>query len=92
MGAVDVGIGEQDDLVIARLFDVEILPDAGAHGGEMSCTSVFCRALASRAFSTLRILPRMGRIAWVLESVADLAGPAADLPSTMNSSTPRVPR
>ena len=34
MGAVDVGIGEQDDLVIAGFLDVEIIPDAGAHGGE----------------------------------------------------------
>ncbi len=52
----------------------------------MSCTSLFWRALARRAFSTLMILPRIGRTAWNSEFRACLAGPAAELPSTMNSS------
>ena len=49
-------------------------------------TSSFWRARASRAFSTLRIFPLMGRIAWISESLACLAGPAAEAPSTMNNS------
>ncbi len=32
MGAVDVGIGHQDDLVIPQLRDVELVADAGAEG------------------------------------------------------------
>src|SRR3546814_20574393 len=31
MRAVDVGIGHYDDLVVAQLFQVEIVADAGAH-------------------------------------------------------------
>ncbi len=48
--------------------------------------SAFWRALVRRAFSTLMILPRMGRIAWVSLLRACLAGPAAESPSTMKSS------
>ena len=36
-----------------------------------------------RAFSTLMIFPRMGRIAWYSESRPDLAEPPAESPSTM---------
>ncbi len=39
-----------------------------------------------RLFSTLRILPRSGRIAWVLRSRAPTAEPPAESPSTTNSS------
>ena len=48
--------------------------------------SAFWRALSSRAFSTFRILPRMGRIAWIDRSRACLAEPPAESPSTTNSS------
>ncbi len=34
VGAVDVGVGHQHDLVVARLFDVELLADAGADRGD----------------------------------------------------------
>ena len=70
-------------------------PDAG--GAVVSFTVVEARAPESswsaRIFSavaeaTLRILPRMGRIAWVLRSRACLAEPPALSPSTMNSSVP----
>jgi hypothetical protein len=40
------------------------------------------------ALATLRILPRSGRIAWVLRLRACLAEPPAESPSTMNSSAP----
>ena len=51
--------------------------------------SVFLSILSMRARSTLRILPRMGRIAWVFGFRASLAEPPAELPSTMNSSHSR---
>lgn len=37
--------------------------------------SWFCRILSIRAFSTLRILPRIGRIAWYCGLRPDLAEP-----------------
>ena len=48
--------------------------------------SVFWRTLSMRDFSTLRILPRSGRTAWVLRSRPCLAEPPAESPSTTNSS------
>jgi hypothetical protein len=39
-----------------------------------------------RAFSTLRILPRIGRIAWVIGLRPPLAEPPAESPSTMKIS------
>ena len=42
--------------------------------------------LSKRAFSTFRILPRSGRIAWTLRSRPCLAEPPAESPSTMKSS------
>src|SRR5215831_7783246 len=50
------------------------------------CTSVFFSTRSMRAFSTLMILPRIGRIAWNMESRHDLAEPPAESPSTMYSS------
>ena len=44
--------------------------------------SSFPKALSSLAFSTLRILPRNGRIAWVIESRPLIALPPAESPST----------
>ncbi len=32
--AVDVGVGHDDDLVVARLLDVELVADAGADGAD----------------------------------------------------------
>ena len=46
-------------------------------------TSLFLRTRSMRAFSTLMILPRIGRIAWNIESRPDLAEPPAESPSTM---------
>ena len=47
---------------------------------------MFCRTLSIRAFSTLRILPRIGRIAWYCGLRPDLAEPPAESPSTMKIS------
>ena len=38
------------------------------------------------AFSTFKILPRIGKIAWCSRSRPDLAEPPAESPSTMNNS------
>ena len=57
---------------------------------EMSAwISVFFSILSIRARSTFRILPRMGRMAWVRGLRASLAEPPAEFPSTMNSSLSR---
>src|SRR4051812_50071037 len=48
--------------------------------------SVFCRILSILAFSTLRIFPRIGRIAWYCGLRPDLAEPPAESPSTMKIS------
>src|ERR687890_345173 len=44
----------------------------------IACTSLFCMMRSIRAFSTLRILPRIGRIAWIRGSRPPLAD---DLPA-----------
>lgn len=43
---------------------------------------IFCR----RAFSTFKIFPRMGRIAWNLRSLPCFAEPPAESPSTIYTS------
>ena len=48
--------------------------------------------LSTRAFSTLRILPLSGRMAWVSTSRPWVALPPAESPSTMNSSERRTSR
>ncbi len=48
--------------------------------------SSLARILSARAFSTLRILPRSGRMAWLRRSRPCLAEPPALSPSTMKSS------
>ena len=41
---------------------------------------------SKRAFSTFKILPRNGKIAWKCRSRPDFADPPAESPSTINSS------
>ena len=48
----------------------------------MAWISVLERTLSIRAFSTLMILPRSGRIAWKLDWRAIMAEPPAESPST----------
>ena len=52
----------------------------------MACISTLERTLLMLAFSTLRILPRSGSIAWKFRSLPCLALPPAESPSTMYSS------
>jgi len=53
-----------------------------------SAISLLARILSAVAEATLRILPRMGRIAWILRLRACLAEPPALSPSTMKISVP----
>ena len=48
--------------------------------------SAFASTLSILAFSTFRILPRIGRIAWNIRSLAVFAEPPAESPSTMKIS------
>ena len=52
----------------------------------MACISTFERTLFMLAFSTFRILPRNGSMAWKFRSRPCLAEPPAESPSTMYSS------
>lgn len=52
----------------------------------MDLISAFARTLSIEAFSTFRILPRIGRIAWKLRSRAVFAEPPAESPSTIKIS------
>ena len=48
--------------------------------------SSLLRILSIEAFSTLRILPRIGKIAWYIRERPCLAEPPAESPSTINNS------
>ena len=65
VAAVDVGVGHQDDLVVAELLDVEAaLSPMPQPSAAMSVPiSALESILSSRARSTFRILPSSGRIA-----------------------------
>ena len=84
MGAVDVGVGHDDDFVIAEFRKLKFsVPIPQPRAETIVPTSVFCKIFSRRAFSTFRILPRIGRIAWNLRSRPILAEPPAESPSTM---------
>ena len=85
--AVDVGVGHDDDAVVAQLADVEVVAPMPVPSAVMS-VPISCEPsiLSRRARSTFRILPRSGRIAWKLRSRPCLAEPPAESPSTMKSS------
>ena len=71
VAAVDVGVAQEDDLVVADLGHVELLAHARRRWRRSASGSrVFFSILSRRARSTLRILPRIGRIAWVCGSRA----------------------
>ena len=86
--AVDVGVGHDDDAVIAQLVEVETI---GVSGAPMPVPSAVINvaicsdeiSLSKRAFSTFSTLPRNGSTAWNLRSRPCLAEPPAESPSTM---------
>ena len=68
MWAVNIGVGHQHYLVITQLGDVEFVVNPVPKAVMIDWTSVFFNTRSMRAFSTLMILPRNGRIAWNIES------------------------
>ena len=91
MRAVHVGVGHDDDLVVAELLGVEVRRAMPAPSAVMSVRiSAEASILSRRAFSTFRILPRSGRIAWERAVAAPAwREPPAESPSTMKSSRER---
>ena len=89
VGAVDVGVGHDDDALVAQVLFADIRrrcrSPAPASGRRAAGWRRACRGAA---LATLRILPRSGRIAWVSRSRACLAEPPAESPSTMKISVP----
>jgi hypothetical protein len=77
MRAVHVGVGHDDDLVVAQLVGCRTRPaDAGAERGDQRADLLARLSIRSkRARSTFRILPRSGRTAWLWR--AALLGRAA---------------
>lgn len=59
MGAVDVGVGHHDDLVVAQLVGREIIADASAEAVIRVAICSLDNILSMRTRSTLRILPRL---------------------------------
>ena len=65
VGAVHVGVGHDDDFAVAELGDVEVVaPMPQERAWMMMRISSKPSILSRRAFSTLRILPLRGRMAW----------------------------
>ena len=89
MGAVDVGVGHDDDLVVAQVVEVELACRCrSAEASQRSEISALVPSFDEAAPSTLRILPLSGSRACVVRSRAPLAEPPALSPSTMKSSVP----
>ena len=87
VGAVDVGVGHQDDPAVAgRGRGRRCAPSRRRCTWMIAAHSAFLSMSEAEAFCTLRILPRIGSRAWCSELRASLAVPRAESPSTMNSS------
>ncbi len=82
MGAVNVGIGHDDDLVIPQFGLIKFVADSAAKGGNHVFNFVRIENSVSLAFSTLRILPLRGRMACLILSRPCFALPPAESPST----------
>ena len=87
MGTVHVRISHDDDLIITQFADVKVISVSFGKSTAKSLIIVLISAFASTlsilAFSTFRILPRIGRIAWNIRSLAVFAEPPAESPSTI---------
>ncbi len=88
MRAVDVGVGHDDDALVAQPLVAVEGAGAAAQRLDQVCTSWFSRSLSAEALATFRIFPRNGRIAWVSRLRAALAEPPAESPSTRKISVP----
>ena len=74
------------EFVVPELVQVEFFLNTGAQCRDHRLHLVVGQDPVQPGFSTFRILPRMGRIAWVAGSRPLRAEPPAESPSTMNSS------
>ncbi len=89
MGAVDIGVGHDDDALIAQILVAIFRARAATQRlHQIGQFLVLLRACPRPALATFRILPRSGRIACVLRSRACLAEPPAESPSTRKISVP----
>lgn len=86
MSSVDIGIRHDNYLVITKFTYIKSSCIPVPNAVIIALISAFPSILSSLAFSTLRILPLNGRIAWVSLLRADLAEPPAESPSTINIS------
>ena len=83
MAAVDISIGHNDYLMVAELFDIELIPDAGAERDYHWIELVVAVDFIGARFLDIQLLPHMARIAWKRLSLPWIAEPAAESPSTM---------
>ena len=83
MGAVHVGIGHDDDLVIAQLVQVEVVPDARAQSGDDRGQLIVAVYLVRPGLLHVKHLAPQGRMAWKRLSRPWVAEPPAESPSTM---------
>jgi hypothetical protein len=88
VGAVDVGVGHDDDLVVAQVVVAIAVARAAAQRLDQVGDLLVGASLSRSAPATLRILPRSGRTAWLARSRACLALPPAESPSTMKIRRP----
>ena len=86
VAAVDVGVGEAITLWYRHFSTSNSSPTPAPMAVISAWISLFFSILSMRARSTLRILPRIGRIACVRGSRASTAVPPAESPSTMKIS------
>jgi len=81
VAAVDVGVGHQNNLVIAELAGVEIVfADAGAERGDDGANFFVAEHLVVARFFDVENLPLSGKIACDLRSRPIFAEPPADSP------------
>ena len=92
VAAVDVGVGQQDHLVVADLVDVELLGQPGADGRDERLDLDVLEHLVDAGPLDVEDLAPDGEDGLGTGLRASLAEPPAELPSTMNSSDSRGSR
>ena len=86
MAAVDVGVSQDDHLVVPDLGDVEVLAHTGPDGGHQSLDLVVLEHLVDPGALDIEDLASYRQDGLVLRVPARTADPPAESPSTMNSS------
>ena len=86
MRAVDIGIGHDDDAMVARLVGVELLADIGADGGDKRADGVAGKRTMQSCALHVEDLAAQGQDGLRLTVASLLAEPPAESPSTMKIS------